>query len=241
MDPRNRLIVALDFDSLAKAKRFVEMTKDHLDYYKVGSALFTKTGPSIINYLKNEGRKVFLDLKFHDIPSVVSRAAEVCTLMEVDMFNLHTTGGFEMLEQVMMRTLRIAEMKQKKKPLVIGVTVLTSIDEPAFKDIYGSPAHTLPEQVILLARLAQSAGLDGVVASPREVAEIKNACGKDFLVVTPGIRLEGETVDDQARSLTPKEAVKRGADYIVVGRPIVQAKDPITVINKIVGEIAEAG
>ncbi len=241
MDPRNRLIVALDFDSLAKAKRFVELTQDHLEFYKVGSALFTKTGPGVIRFLKDRGRKVFLDLKFHDIPSVVSRAAEVCTLMEVDMFNLHTTGGFEMLEQVMMRTFRIAELKRKKKPLVLGVTVLTSIDEPAFKDIYGAPANTLAEQVILLARLAQSAGLDGVVASPREVAEIKNACGKDFIVVTPGIRLEGETVQDQARFLTPKEAIRRGADYIVVGRPVVQAQDPIGVIKKIIGEIAEAG
>lgn len=241
MDPRNRLIVALDFDSLAKAKRFVQLTRDHLEFYKVGSALFTKTGPRIIRFLKDEGRKIFLDLKFHDIPSVVSRAAEVCTLMEVDMFNLHTTGGFEMLEQAMMRTLRIAELKQKKKPIVLGVTILTSIDEAEFKDIYGAPAHTLPEQVMLLARLAQSAGLDGVVASPWEVSEIKNACGKDFLVVTPGIRLEGETVYDQTRFLTPKEAIRRGADYIVVGRPVVQAEDPVGVINKIIGEIQEAG
>jgi orotidine-5'-phosphate decarboxylase len=241
MIARNRLIVALDLESFNKARRLVEETRDLVDFYKVGSALFTRTGPKIIRYLKGQGLKVFLDLKFHDIPSVVSRAAEVCTLLGVDMFNLHTLGGFEMLEQVVMATLRTAERRHIRKPLILGVTVLTSLDEAEFQDIFGKSERSLSEEVKLLARLAQSAGLDGIVASPHEATMIKEACGPDFLVVTPGIRLASEPQGfDQARFLTPREAILKGADYIVVGRPITRARSPRVVIEAILSEIRDA-
>lgn len=241
MTIRNRLIVALDFDSFAAARRLVEKTRDLVDFYKVGSVLFTRTGPKIIRWLKRQGLKVFLDLKFHDIPSVVSKAAEISTRLEVDMFNIHTLGGFEMLEQAVMVTLKTVERLRIRKPLILGVTILTSMDETGFQDIFGKSDRSLKDQLILLARLAQSAGLDGVVASPQEVAMIKEACGPDFLVVTPGIRLSSEPAQgDQARVMGPKEAIEQGADYLVMGRPIIMAKDPRAMIEAVLKEISDA-
>jgi len=234
---KDRLIVALDFNTIAEAKRFIDKTSDLVGFYKVGSVLFTKAGPQIVRFLKRRGAKVFLDLKFHDIPSVVAGAAQVCTLLGVDMFNLHLLTGFQTLEQTLKGVLGIAAKRGLKKPLILGVTILTSMSEASFKDIFGT-TYSLAEKVILLARLAKSAGLDGVIASPFEIEEIKRACGEDFTVVCPGIRPKDERAYDQARFMTPKEAIERGADYIVVGRPIIRAKEPREIIKRIQEELS---
>jgi orotidine-5'-phosphate decarboxylase len=197
------LIVAANLPSLAELAAFVKKTSGHLDWYKIDSGLYTKTGPDALKLIKDEGKKVFLDLKFHDIPSTVARAAACCIELGVDMFNVHAMG-----------------------------TILTSIDEAAFRDLFGSPSNNLDEHVLLLAQLAKSAGLSGVVASAQEIKKIKKVCGDDFVVVTPGIRLPDEEVGDQMRVDTPAGAAAAGADFIVVGRPIVHSDDPVAVIER---------
>ncbi len=222
------LIVAANFPSLGELGGFIEKTKDHLDYYKIDSGLFTRTGPDAVKLIKDAGKKVFLDLKFHDIPSTVARAASSCVELGVDMFNLHAMGGFEMMEAVVKETWSL----HHGTPVILGVTILTSIDEAAFRDLFGSPANSLEEHVLLLAQLSKSAGLSGVVASPQEVKAIKKKCGKEFIVVTPGIRLPSDEAGDQARIDTPGGARASGADFIVVGRPVIHAADPVKVIEK---------
>jgi orotidine-5'-phosphate decarboxylase len=239
----DHLIVALDMNDLEKIKSLVESLRDKVSYYKVGSIPFTYYGPELIKYLKGLGRKVMLDLKYHDIPNTVARACEGAMELGVDMLTLHTSGGFLMMEEAVNATLMLSNIKQMPRPKLLGITVLTSLDEAYFKDLFGDVKRSLEEQVVFLAQLAQSAGLDGVVASPKEVASIRRngkGCGKDFFVVTPGIRAEDEPVDDdQARTMTAREAIKAGADYIVVGRPIVKAPDPVQAAEKILKEIED--
>ena len=239
----DHLIVALDMNDLEKIKSLVEKLRDKVSYYKVGSIPFTYYGPELIKYLKGLGRKVMLDLKYHDIPNTVARACEGAMELGVDMLTLHTSGGFLMMEEAVNATLMLSNIKQMPRPKLLGITVLTSLDEAYFKDLFGDVKRSLEEQVVFLAQLAQSAGLDGVVASPKEVASIRRngkGCGKDFFVVTPGIRAEDEPVDDdQARTMTAREAIKAGADYIVVGRPIVKAPDPVQAAEKILKEIED--
>uniref|UniRef100_A0A7C4XG87 Orotidine 5'-phosphate decarboxylase n=1 Tax=candidate division WOR-3 bacterium TaxID=2052148 RepID=A0A7C4XG87_UNCW3 len=234
-----RLIVALDLNDLNKIKMIVEKLEGMVKYYKIGAIPFTYFGPEIIRFLKEKGFRVMLDLKYHDIPNTVARACEGAMEMGVDMLTLHTSGGFSMLEEAVKAVSLISDVKKLPKTKLLGITVLTSIDEAYFKDLFGDIKRSLREQVIMLAQLAQSSGLDGVVASAQEIKVIRERCGKDFLIVTPGIRLEGEPVDDQARTMTAKEAIKAGADYIVVGRPIIKAKDPLSAVQKIIEEIED--
>lgn len=222
------LIVAANLPSFEELAAFVKKTKDHVSYYKIDSGLYTKAGPAAVKLIKEEGKKVFLDLKLHDIPSTVARAAACCMELGVDMFNVHAMGGFEMMEAVVKETWSF----HKGVPLILGVTILTSIDEAAFRDLFGSPSNSLEEHVLLLARLAKSAGLSGVVASAQEIKKIKEVCGDDFVVVSPGIRLPDEDVGDQMRVDTPAGAAAAGADFIVVGRPILHADDPVAVIER---------
>jgi len=233
------LIVSLDLNDMTKIKEIVSQLKGLVHYYKVGSIPFTYFGSEIVTYLKNEGCKVMLDLKYHDIPNTVARACEGATRMGVDLITLHTSGGFSMLEEAVKATLIIAERTKVEKPKLLGITILTSIDEAHFNDLFGDLERTLEEQVVFLARLAQSAGLDGVVASPKEIRSIREACGKDLLIVSPGIRPAHRAVkaDDQARVMTPGDAIKAGVDFIVVGRPIVKADNPAHAAQKIVEEI----
>lgn len=223
------LIVAANLPSLEELAAFVKKTSPHVNFYKIDSGLYTKTGPDAVRLVKDAGKKIFLDLKFHDIPSTVARAAACCIKLGVDMFNVHTTGGFEMMEAVEKETW---SLHPDEVPIILGVTILTSMDEAEYKDIFGSESNKLNEHVVRLAQLAKSAGLSGVVASAEEISRIKRACGDDFLVVAPGIRLPEEDKGDQARVKTPAGAREAGADYIVVGRPIVQAPDPVAVIEK---------
>jgi len=233
------LIVSLDIGDINKIKAIVEGLKGLVNFYKVGSIPFTYFGPEVIRYIKKKDCRVMLDLKYHDIPNTVARACEGAVDLGVDMLTLHTSGGFSMLEEAVKASLMAADIKQTEKPKLLGVTILTSIDEAYFNDLFGDINRSLDKQVLFLAQLARSAGLDGVVASPREIISIRNNCGKDFLIVTPGIRPEGAEVDDQVRTMTAYEAIKAGADYIIVGRPIVKAKNPIQAAKKIIKEIED--
>jgi len=234
-----RLIVALDLNDLNKIKKLVKALVNKVKYYKVGAIPFTYFGPDLVKYLKDQDHKVMLDLKYHDIPNTVARACEGAMEMGIDMLTLHTSGGFSMLEEAVKATWMISDVKKIPKPKLLGITILTSIDEAYFKDLFGEIKRSIDEQVLFLAQLAQSAGLDGVVASPKEIEVIRKSCGKDVVIVTPGIRPEGEEVNDQARTMTAKEAIKAGADYIVVGRPIVKAENPSVAVEKILKEMED--
>ncbi len=230
-----KLVLALDLETPTQAGKALQKTAGWVDYYKIGYKIFFRSGPRLIKFFKNKGEKVFLDLKLFDIPSVVGSACEFFTKMQVDIFNLHTLGGYEMLKRAKEATWE-ASKKMSARPLILGVTILTSLDEAQFKEALGVKENfTIREKVIYLALLAKKAGLDGVIASPFEIEDIKRECGKDFLVMCPGIRIPTAFVvkDDQKRFLTPREAKEKGADFIVVGRPILQSPDPVEVIEMI--------
>jgi orotidine-5'-phosphate decarboxylase len=207
----------------------------------VGPIPFIYFGLDLIRFLKDRGLKVMLDMKYHDIPNTVARACEGAMELGVDFITLHTSGGFSMLEEAVKATLMVSDIKAIPRPKLLGITVLTSIDEAYFRDLFGDIQRSLEEQVVFFAQLARSAGLDGVVASPQEVAHIRKACGKDLLIVTPGIRPSYSLVesDDQARVMTPKEAVQAGVDHMVIGRPIVKDASPKEAAEKIIQEIED--
>jgi orotidine-5'-phosphate decarboxylase len=236
-----RLIVSLDLKDFREIKDLVKKLKGLVNFYKIGAIPFTFFGTDVIKFLKDDGCKVMLDLKYHDIPNTVARACEGAMELGVDFLTLHTSGGFPMLEEAFKAVLVAADNKKKERLKLLGVTILTSIDEAYFKDLFGDIKRTLDEQVIFLAQLARSAGLDGVVASPREISLIRKECGKELLIVTPGIRPEDQAVDadDQTRVMTPKDAIKEGADYLVVGRPIVKAQNPLEAAKSILKEIED--
>lgn len=234
---RERLIVALDVPSLNKGKELIDILEDEVIYYKVGLELFLNTRGDIIDYLKAKNKKIFLDLKFHDIPNTVANAAKWATSLGVDMFNVHAGGGEEMLIRTKDAVQEVACKGNIKIPLVIGVTVLTSFNEEGFKALGFNPA--IPETVQNWALMCKKAGLDGVVSSPQEAQEIKKLCGESFYTVCPGVRpLEAEK-GDQKRVMTPKEALKNGADYLVVGRPINANLDPLRAAKDIIAEMEE--
>ncbi len=231
---REHLIVALDVHDLARARDLVERLSPLVDYFKVGSELFTVAGREIIEYLHHKEKRIFLDLKFFDIPNTVAAVSRVVAEMGVFMFNVHALGGREMMEATVDVVREACAAKNIARPKIIAVTVLTSMDELNMKQIWGVE-RPVEEMVLRLALEAKDAGLDGVVASPREVKLIKEGVGQDFLVVTPGIRLASANVDDQKRTLTPSEAVECGSDYLVMGRPITRNPHPATVVRKIYG------
>jgi orotidine-5'-phosphate decarboxylase len=235
-----RLIVALDVPSYSEAEKLIKDISGPVKYFKVGSQLFTACGPKIVELIKTQGGKVFLDLKFHDIPNTVGKAAVSAVELGVDMFNLHSMGGFEMMEEAANAAIEACSLFKKPKPVILGVTVLTSFDEATFSDVLGAPGRGIPEQVLHLARLTKSAGLDGVVASPQEIELLRKNIGKDFVILTPGIRPLDAEAGDQKRILTPGQAIALGADYLVVGRPITGAKDRNATANNIQKEIQDA-
>ena len=235
-DPKEKIIFALDVDHFSEAQRWVRLLKDKVGIFKVGKQLFTHSGPKVVDMILQKGQKVFLDLKFHDIPNTVARAGEEATKLNVTMFNLHALGGFEMMKKAMEASRATAKDLGISKPLILAVTVLTSMDEAGLKEV-GIQGPVLDE-VERLATLALKAGIDGIVASPKEIGAIRKRCGEKFLIVTPGIRLPSEKKDDQKRTLSPKEAIQTGANYLVIGRPIKDAKDPIAAVQKIVEDIS---
>lgn len=231
MNPDDKLIVALDVDSEKKALKIVSALKSEVKFFKVGLELFSSCGPSVIAAIKKEGCRIFLDLKLHDIPTTVAKTAVSLTRLGVDIINLHGLGGLDMMKKTGEAVTEEAKKLKIDKPRVIAVTILTSMDENSLKKI--GVFDNMETQVLRLANLAKEAGLDGVVASPSEVKSIRKATGRDFLIVTPGVRPSWAATDDQKRVATPKEAIDNGADYIVVGRPITEAPDPLEAAKKI--------
>jgi orotidine-5'-phosphate decarboxylase len=241
--PRSRLIVALDFDSVAPALRFAEKVVDLVGMFKIGSQLFTAEGPGVLGKIASLGAGIFLDLKFHDIPNTVAGAVLAATgLPGLQLVNVHALGGREMLEAAT-QAIHAAQPLDADRPRLLAVTILTSMDEKAMREVgISGPAR---DRVVKLARLARKAGVDGVVASVQEARAIRKACGgRDFLIVTPGVRPKdsetGKKRDDQTRTATPTAAIRAGADYIVVGRPITAAVDPRAAAQAILQEIESA-
>lgn len=236
---RERLIFALDIgEDIRRATKWVDLLKDHVGMFKVGKEAFTHFGPLIVSEIRARGGKVFLDLKFHDIPNTVAQAARAAVSMDISMFNIHALGGRSMMGATVESVRERAEELGVSRPIILAVTVLTSLDDTNLKDMgFSCSAGRL---AVNLAKIARDSGVSGVVASAHDVVPIREACGEDFLIVTPGVRLDEKvTGDDQKRVLTPGEAIGRGADYIVVGRPIRLASDPVAVAEKIGKEIIE--
>ncbi len=235
----DRLIVALDYETEEAALAMVERLSGLLTTFKVGSQLFTKCGPGIVRKIHDAGGRVFLDLKFHDIPTTVAKAGIEAARLGVYMFNVHASGGATMMKRCMEMVGEACEREGLTRPCIIGVTLLTSICEETLRDDLGV-TRAVSEQVVHFARLARENGLDGVVASVREVEAIRQACGKDFRIVTPGIRPSGASLDDQSRVATPGEALRQGSDYLVIGRPITAAPDPEKRVQEILQEMGKA-
>ncbi len=240
--PRSSLIVALDFDSLTTAVKFAKQVADLVGMFKIGSQLFTSAGPEAVRQVAQLGTGIFLDLKFHDIPNTVAGAVLASAAMPgVQLVNVHALGGTLMMRAAAQAVSAGVPMGADRTRL-LAVTILTSMDRKAMREVgIGGAPQT---RVVKLARLAQAAGVDGVVASVQEAKAIRKACGREFLIVTPGVRPKDKSVgakqDDQARTATPREAIKAGADFIVVGRPILAAADPRSAAQEIVEEIAAA-
>ena len=232
------LIFALDVGKgIEDAITWVDRLRDHVEIFKVGKESFTRYGPCIIDIIKKKGKKIFLDLKFHDIPHTVAGAAAGAAEQEVFMFNVHALGGKEMMEKTVAAVHKVVREKVLPMPILLAVTVLTSLNDGDLRQM-GFHCRT-GELALRLARIAQDAGLAGVVASVHDIDNIRKACGPDFIVVTPGIRETVNANDDQKRTATAREAIVRGADYIVVGRPIRNAEDPTHKVEEIVMEITE--
>ncbi|MFB3817339.1 MAG: orotidine-5'-phosphate decarboxylase [Candidatus Methylomirabilales bacterium] len=227
----SRVILALDVPALAQAKAVAARVASALAAVKIGSQLFTAEGPAAVRAMHDLGLRVFLDLKFHDIPNTVAGAVAAARDLGVWMLNVHGSGGPAMLQAAA----GAIPKGEAARPILLAVTVLTSLGEAELQATLGTQ-RSLAEQVTHLARESQRAGLDGVVASPHEIGLIRAACAKPFLVVTPGVRPAGADLQDQRRVMTPGEAVRAGADYVVVGRPILAAPDPAAAAQRIAEE-----
>ncbi|MCG3177171.1 MAG: Orotidine 5'-phosphate decarboxylase [Candidatus Omnitrophica bacterium] len=233
----DRLIVALDVPDTRGAERLMDRLAGTARVYKIGKELFTAEGPAIVRTVQSRGYKVFLDLKYHDIPNTVAGACEAAAKLGVYLMNVHASGGSAMMSKAA-EALRRCAPDASRKPLLLGVTVLTSMGDKDLAEIgVSGDART---QVERLAVLAQRAGLDGVVASPLEIAAVRKACGENFVIVTPGVRPTWAESGDQKRVMTPAEAIRAGADHIVVGRPITQATDPAEAARRVLEEVQSA-
>lgn len=227
------LIIALDLPTAEDALGLVDRLGEPAEYYKVGAQLFTRAGPPLIQELKDRGKRVFLDLKYHDIPHTVARAVEAAAELGADMLTLHASGG-----EAMMRAARDAVGSDG--PALVGVTLLTSFTAADVEQVWDKELRSLRDEVARLAGLAVEAGLDGVVSSALEVETLKRRHGADFILVTPGIRPSGEVAGDQVRTATPAEAVRAGADYLVIGRPVHAASDPAAAFAALLEEVTTA-
>ncbi|HEY3298499.1 MAG TPA: orotidine-5'-phosphate decarboxylase [Armatimonadota bacterium] len=237
MEAKERIILALDVSSEAEATDLVRELKDSVGAFKVGLELFNSTGPKIFESLKSAGaEKIFYDCKFHDIPNTVAKASRAAVRMGIWMFNLHTTGGTAMMRAAVDAAADEADRQGVEPPLIVGVTVLTSIDDQTLHRELSVPL-LMENQVTHLAQLAQESGINGVVASPHEISAIKSACGPEFLVVTPGVRPAWASANDQKRIMTPSEAMNAGGDYMVIGRAITAAENRQAAAEKIIEEL----
>ena len=240
---RSKLIVALDVSSTGAAAQAADKLRGHVGAFKVGAELFCVEGPTVVRQLIAKGDKVFLDLKFNDIPNTVRAAARGAAQLGVSMFTIHANGGLKMMQAALEGAREGAESAGNTRPLVLAVTVLTSLDG---EDLKGIGMSGTPEEAgVRLARLTQLAGVDGIVASPKEITAIRKTCGPKLVIVTPGIRTvtaagSAHSQDDQARIATPLAAIQSGADYLVVGRPVLYAPDPAAAADEIVREMERA-
>ena len=235
--PQNYIIFPLDVSTVKEAARYIELLSESVGMFKVGLELFIQAGPEIIRIIQSSGSaEIFLDLKLHDIPNTVADASRAAVSMGVDMFNLHIGGGMRMMQAAVEAARDEADRIGIPPPILLGVTVLTSLDEDEMRRIYGTE-RSIRDQVAHMAEMAKSTGLNGVVASPLEIDVIRDRCGEDFTIVTPGVRPEWFGRGDQKRVMTPSQALRAGADYIVVGRPIYASDDPRGAAFKIIEEI----
>lgn len=237
MEARDRMILALDVDHFQEAQDLVREFKDHVGMFKVGKQLFTHCGTKIIDFIKMRDAKVFLDLKYHDIPNTVSKAGIEAAKLGVDMFNVHASGGLTMMQSAKQALVDAGKNLAIERPRIIAVTVLTSLDDAELARI--GIVLSAAELTKKLALLAREAGLDGVVASGQDAAMIRELCGKDFIIVTPGVRL-AEGAHDQKRIITPKAAVQAGATYIVLGRAVLETPKPRETLTRIEQDIRDA-
>jgi orotidine-5'-phosphate decarboxylase len=221
-----KLIVALDVDTFGEAKKLIDKLYPSVKIFKVGSQLFTGCGPKVVTYINKKGARVFLDLKFHDIPNTVANAVALSARLGVFMLTVHAQGGVEMLKSAKDAAVKAAKQAKSRRPLIVAVTVLTS-----------QKFENLHQRVLDLADDAYTAGVDGVVASVQEAADIRRIFKKNFVIVTPGIRPQGAQAGDQKRVATPAVAITAGSDFLVVGRPIVEAKDPSAAVKEILKEM----
>lgn len=233
----NPIICAIDTTDVEEARRLVSDLKDVVGAVKLGLEFFTANGAGGVRQVTEQQKTpVFLDLKFHDIPNTVARAIKATAGINTFMMTVHTAGGRAMMQAAIDASNEVADITGKERPLIVGVTVLTSMDQDDINMI--GIRDNLHDQVLRLADLAQSAGLDGVVCSPYEISLIRQQCGADFKLVVPGIRPEGSAKGDQKRVMTPREALEKGADYLVIGRPITEAKDPVLTARELAASCA---
>ena len=238
MQAADKLIVALDVPTRDQALSLVQALRPRVQRFKVGMELFTACGPALVREILERGGQVFLDLKFHDIPHTVARAAVAAARLGVGMFTVHLSGGSMMARRAADELEANCQVHRMTRPKILGVTVLTSLSQADLRQV--GVERSVEDQVLALAEMGKAAGLDGLVCSPREAHLVREACGRDLLIVTPGIRPEGSEPDDQSRTHTPKVALQAGADFLVVGRPIVKADDPLEAAETILLQMGEA-
>jgi len=239
MSAKEKIILALDVSDVKYAIEMVDKFKDYVEVFKVGLELFTAGGPAVVEEINRRDKKVFLDLKFHDISNTVIKAALNATRLGAYMFNLHASGGLEMMRRCKEAVVDLCLKENIRRPKLLGVTVLTGLSQEALKGELGIQ-HSLRTHVKQLSKLSREAGLDGVVASGHELALLRSHFGKGFLIVTPGIRTSWSPPDDQKRTITPKQAIREGADYIVLGRAVLNQPDPFKALELITTEILTA-
>ena len=236
---KEKIILALDLNDADYALELVDRFGEHIEIFKVGLELFSAAGPSVVRGIQDRGKKVFLDLKFHDIPNTVSRAAVSATRLGVHMFNIHASSGLMAMQRCRDSVVELCLKENLQRPKILGVTVLTSLNQDILKQEFGIQ-HSLRTHVRSLSASALKAGLDGVIVSGHEASMIRNHCGKGFLIATPGIRPSWSPPDDQKRTMTPRQAVREGADYLVIGRSILDQPDPLNALDLITVEMLTA-
>ena len=236
---KQRLMLALDVDSREKAEEWVHKLKPHVGFFKIGLQLFTKEGPELVRSIRARGGRIFLDVKYHDIPNTVAKACEAAASLQVDFINVHALGGKAMMQAAAKSLAQTAERMRVPKPRLLAVTILTSHDAKSVKKDIGLKG-TPEAEVKRLALAAKEAGCDGVVCSPKEIGIVRKACGPGFIIVTPGVRPAGAAKQDQKRTLTAGQAVAAGADYLVVGRPITEAPEPALAVELMARDMSES-
>ncbi|MDD3269192.1 MAG: orotidine-5'-phosphate decarboxylase [Syntrophomonadaceae bacterium] len=239
MEARDRIILALDVDTQDQAINLVKNLAPYVGAFKVGMQLYNSCGPAIVQRINDLGGRVFVDLKFHDIPNTVAAAGRVMTRLNCFMFNVHAAGGREMMSRLVDEVNDEAIKMGVEAPLTLAVTVLTSISQRELEEEMLVSGMEIRELVVRWAVMARQSGISGVVCSPQEIAYIRSVCGPNFIIVTPGIRPAWSEKNDQKRITTPRQALEMGADYMVIGRPIIKADNPVEAAQKIIAELEE--